>query len=408
MNESRPDVAQLRKRDPAAWTTLLSKALETDELKVTSVDVNALGPCPGGRCRHHTFRYVLTLADQSDPVTLIGKRTNRVEASFYGNVARWLPQLAPRCLLATHKGERGWLLLDDVPDHFPPHKWTSDDVEEVVNGLVDLHATFWNQETELQVQGMPSFIGRNEFPRRELRAASEACFGDGPASVLSLHAIHNAGRLAPVLWRAANGLTIMRELGGWPGILGESHLAAAADLLDDPVPMLAPLRYLPATLIHGDPYSYHWRLTLFDELRLFDWQNAAVGPGIYDLVLFQEHLDLLYDQGTREMRLRREQLSTEETITDSYLLSMSARLGQQFSARVARQAIPAARCLFVLTNWFARFDSWFSNLPGKYTWQRVNRMSDEQLYGTVYEPLISLRPYLAGVFARFLHAFRTL
>lgn len=66
---------------------------------------------------------------------------------------------------------------------------------------------------------------------------------------LSRHAIHSAGRLAPLFLRAANGLVVMRALDGWPGVMGESHLSAVADLLDDPVPMLAPLLDLPLTLL---------------------------------------------------------------------------------------------------------------------------------------------------------------
>ena len=38
-------------------------------------------------------------------------------------------------------------------------------------------------------------------------------------------------------------------------MLGESHLAAAADLLDDPVPLLGTLEDLPWTLLHGAPHA---------------------------------------------------------------------------------------------------------------------------------------------------------
>jgi hypothetical protein len=408
MDKSKLDVAQLQKRDPAAWTLLLRGLLQTEDVSVKNVQVTTLRPCPGGRCNHHAYRYILTLKDHSDPITLQGKRTSKVETSFYANIASQLPQLAPNCIFVFESGDEGWLLIDDVPDDFPPHKWTTADVEEVIHGLTDLHACFWNQGDQLRSQGMSDFAGSKRYSWPELKAQHEVYFEEGPASALSEHAIDSAGRLAPVLLQAANGLTVMRELGGWPGVFGESHLIAAADLLDDPLPMLEPLRNVPATLIHGNPYGYHWRLTLFDELRLIDWQKASIGSGIYDLVSFVEQCQLLYDQRALGMRLRRKKLATEETIVDSYMLAMSGKLGPQFDARAMRQVVPAARCLYVLSTWFTEFARWSSYMPGKYTWQKVNRLSDQQLAGTVYEPILALRRHLATTFRRFLQAYRTL
>jgi hypothetical protein len=219
----------------------------------------------------------------------------------------------------------------------------------------------------------------------------------------------NAGRLAPVLLRAANGLAVIRSLGGWPGILGESHLAAAADLLDDPVPMLSRLAELPLTLLHGDPHNYQWHLTLFDDHRLLDWHKVMAGPGIYDLVSFVEQLDLIYMiEGQTPVYTRQELPASQETIIDTYILALKEKLGSQFDARTARQAIPAARCLYVLTHWFPHFADWFSQMPNKYVWQRVNRMNDNELMGTMYQPIVGFRPYLAAVFQRFLQAYRTL
>src|SRR5690606_41890300 len=100
---------------------------------------------------------------------------------------------------------------------------------------------------------IPHFLRRAEgsYSWDEWRRSESSLLEEGPAAVLSRHAVRNAGRLAPHFLRAANGLVVIRDLGGWPGVLGESHLAAAADLLDDPVPMLAPLLDLPVTLLHG-------------------------------------------------------------------------------------------------------------------------------------------------------------
>jgi hypothetical protein len=186
-------------------------------------------------------------------------------------------------------------------------------------------------------------------------------------------------------------------------------LTAVADLLDDPLPMLQPLRELPLTLLHGNPFSYHWRTTFLGGRCLIDWQKAAIGPGICDLVNFIEQFDLLYFGAERwPMQMRPECLLSEETMIDSYLLSLSSKLNNQFNAREMRLAIPAARCLYVIINWFPYFAGWFADMPNRYTWQKVNRMSDEQLKGTAFEPIAGFRPYLAAVFQRFLQAYRML
>jgi hypothetical protein len=90
------------------------------------------------------------------------------------------------------------------------------------------------------------------------------------------------------------------------------------------------------------------------------------------------------------------------------MLAMSHRLGSQYDARSIRLAIPATRCLHVLLNWFPHFANWFAEMPSKYTWQKVNRMSDEQLAGTIFQPIVRFRPYLSAVFQRFLRAYRSL
>lgn len=409
MDKPKLNVTRLQKLDPAAWTALVQRVLGSKGVKVKAVKAVKIHTSRPASDYPPLSRYFLKLAGHSDPITFIGKHTNGVETAFYQNVASLVPQLAPTCHFATLSGDRGWIVMDDVPDHFPPHKWAAADVEEIANQLAGLHYMFQGRHEQLLSQGLAHFIGEKAFTWHELRAKEEVLFDEGPAAVISEHAIDNAGRLAPLLLKAANGLTIIRDLGGWPGILGESHLAAAADLLDDPVPMLEPLRQLPLTLIHGDPYNYHWQLTLFEEMRLLDWRRAAVGPGVYDLISFTEQFDLLYLEGNNmTVRVRQDRPVTDETIVDSYLLSMSAKLGRRFNARAVRQALPAARCLHVLLNWFPQFAKWFSKMPSKYTWQKINRMADDRLLGTPYESLIAFRPYLAALFGRFLHAYRTL
>jgi hypothetical protein len=391
-----------------AWSALLREQAGAEEVVVTAVSSKALRyPSRHGRIT----RYLLALENCPDPITFIGKRTTPEEIQFYRHLAPQLPSLAPPCrfIHPPDDTEIGWLVLEDIPDHLPPERWSIEDVEAIIGRLADLHAAFWEQEETIQQAGISHFLEGESYTLADLQIEQAIFFAEGPAAMLSEHALHHAGRLAPALLRAANGVAVMRALNGWPGILGESHLAVAADLLDDPAPMLEPLRRLPATLLHGAPHSYHWRLTLFDDVYLLDWQKAAVGPGVCDLVNFLEQFELLYADAERyNMRARGFWPLSEETMVDNYIIGMKQRLGGDYHGRETRQAISAARCLYVLLNWFTLFADWFAEMPNPHNWQSINRLPDEQLIGTIHEPIVRLRPYLQGVFGRFLQAYRSL
>lgn len=413
MNEPRLDVIQLQKRDPAAWTLLLSSHVGLEDVVVTAVTAQPLryNASVSSYSRRVT-RYLVSLSSHSDPITFIGKQTTPQEAYFYRDLAPGIPFVAPRCWFVHIVNDSAWVILDDVPNDYGRDKWVHNDVEDVIGDLAAFHAASWNQrEAFAELGWLPHFIGRKRktYTWDELRREHAVYFEEGPAAVISKHAINHAGRMAPRLLEAANGLVVMRELGGWPGVLGESHLAAAADLLDDPVPMLEPLLNLPVTLLHGDPHPYHWHLSLFGERRLLDWREASYGPGLWDLIGFQEQFDLLYARdGMRYVHVRQDSPSDEETIIDSYMLAMKAELGSRFDARTMRLALPAARCLYVITRWFPHFATWFDQMPNKYMWQRINRMSDAELIGSSWQALVGYRPYLRDVFRRFLQAYRML
>lgn len=409
MRQSKLLATQLQRRDLDAWTALLRDYMELEDLVVTAVSTQPIPPHTKNSRR--MTRYVLDLAGHSDPISLIGRHIEAVEAAFYRDFAPRLPQLTPGCIFL-HQAEAngsGWVVLDDVPNDIDPGRWAVADVNAILEKLAHLHATFIEQTDELTSAGLPQLLDRTAYPWSTLVSQQSVYFEEGPAAILSEHALAQAGQLAPLFLQAANGLVVMRDLGGWPGILGESHLTAVSDLLDDPVPLLEPLRQLPSTLLHGDPSNHHWRVTVFADQRLTGWQTAAVGPGICDLVSFIEQFGLL------ESREQSSGFTTrplwpmdEETIIDSYLLALSHRLGSRVNTRSLRQAIPAARCLHVLTHWFPHFASWFDEMPNKFTWQKVNRMAPSEFADTPLQGFMQLRPYLSGVFERFILAFRSL
>lgn len=399
-------IDQLQQLDPAAWTAVLGQRPATREVIATRVSHEVLG---SGR---NVVRYCVSLADYSDPATFIGKRTNAAEALFYRELASEISPLTPHCWFSYVRGQQGWIVLDETYGNYTPQSWTHHDVEMVLDDLAALHSEYWEQEGFLRLLGwLPQRFGLSQVNETTLQQAAQIAdysYLTSQGASISEHAIRAAGHLSPLLIRASAGLDMLREWGGWPMVLGEKHLRAAAELLDDPVPMLQPLRELPMTLLHGNPAAPNWRLSLFQERHLLDWQNLVIGPAVCDLVSFMEQFELVRDEGGNWQR-RLVCPASEETMIDGYLLSMSRRLGRSFNSRLLRQSLPAARCLYVMTSWLPCFADWFQRLPsGRHAWQKINRMSDEQLVEAGYGRLANLRPYLAGVFDRFLGAYRAL
>ncbi len=420
------DILQLRRRDPVAWTSLLARATDMGGVIVTAVTAEplcAISLAPPGRVicdpASQIRRYILSIADCSDPVTFIAKGTNQTEALVYKLYGDPPGTAMPTCRYAHLEGDNSWVILDDVPDHFPPPTWSSGQVEGIVTSLARLHAARWGREAA-DFDGdfaaaepiIPHFHSRPQGPHHweELQKSESLFFNEELPSIISRHATRSAGRLAPQFMRAAAGLRLMRELGGWPGVIDENHLAAAADLLDDPVPMLSPLLDLPATLAHGQSHPGHWRLTLFDESYLIDWSKAQIGPGILDLVAFLEGYPIVAvpNPTGSGIDLTPRELSPvlEETIIDTYLLTLVEELGRQVPTRAIRAAMPAARCLHTLIAWFPFFATWAKEMPDRELWHKITRLDEAELAPNHQAPTAGMRHYLAGVFERFLRAYR--
>jgi hypothetical protein len=94
---------------------------------------------------------------------------------------------------------------------------------------------------------------------------------------------------------------------------------------------------------------------------------------------------------------------------DSYLLNMGGKIGPSFNATAARNAVPAARCLYLLTTWLPRFALWFQTVPDDLKdWHEFNQMCDEDLAAAGFDLMVGIRPYLSNLFQRFLAAYRML
>lgn len=393
MNSSDRHTYGLLHVDASTWTAVLTQDAELAGATVTEVAAESL---PGQR---HT-RYLVSLAGHSDPVPYLMTETTATEAAFYQEVGPAIRRLLPRCWWQQEIGNDGWLLLDEVPAHRLPARWTADDVEKVIAMLASLHGAFWNQEERLDDFAwlpQPWRVQQKTPPPGYLEAWQFWDRMTGGGRALSHQAVRTAGGLAPLLIRAAAGLEILRRLRGWPGVIEPLHLEALTALLDDPLPILYPLRGLPVTLLHGNPIPHHWRLTLFGDRRLTDWRSVAAGPGIWDLVRFLE-ATAAADHWPVD----------EETMIDSYLLRLHVGL-PDFDSRAARQALPAALGLYVITAWLPRLAEWFQPfVRSPRTWASLLEASPEELVARGCGQMVVHRRYLADLFVRFWHASNTL
>lgn len=394
-------INELISRDPAAWTTILQQRADTRAVSVTHVSAAALD--------RGLIRFSLKLAGQSDPITLIGKRTNATEAAFYRDLGPRLGFLTAPCWYSYVGEERGWVVIEDVPDNRPPEKWGDRDVERVVANLAALHIAHWNRPTELRSYAwLPWFLWSTTPHETWSPLADNVRLRRPAAELVSPHAIATAGPLTLEFYRAATCLATLQKLGGWPGVIDQSFLDAVADLLDDPVPMLYPLRSLPSTLLHGEPAPRHWRLTLFGDCNLLDWQGVSIGPSVCDLVSFVENVEQVNTLAVGEQPREVTQLRME-TLVDGYLLRMYEALWPLFNPRELRKALPAAQCLYVLTQWLPLLSHWFDPLAEEdATLAGSGRISDQSLLEAGCIAAVRHRPYLAELVQRFMQAFRAL
>ncbi len=412
---------RLQKLDIEAWSYILRQ--HTDLLEAT---VNAVTAEP---ITANVTRYVLVLAGLEEPITLVGKETTAVEALFYEQHAHALPHLAPHCWLATldETDNSGWVLLDDLDHHHAPITWHFADVERMVSHLATLHITFWDEaplptvavaptidNTNMPEPVLPYLLGPPQAPRpvaewrRRVDRLSRGWAR--PRPIVHPLTLIEAGRQTPLLLKAQAGLKLLRRLGGWPGIVDAAHLQAAELLLNNPDLLLTPLREIPYTLLHGQPEVDNWVVSLLEREQLLGWHTAVWGPAPLDLVVF---LESFYERcSLHEGNLYYHEWEVrEETLIDGYFLQLAKQLPpESYDARYLRRyALPAARCLHVLTHWFPIFADWFMRLPhSRHTWEMLAAMDDQQLAAIGYTPVVGVRPHLKLVFDRFLNAFRLL
>lgn len=396
------NATQLQSLDMSAWSALLRGRWQNDDLTVQQITTSK--STSGGTL------YTLTLRNHTDPIILLGKWTTATEVRFWQNFSEEAQSITSPCLYTHITKKGGWIVLEELPQDRVPREWTPTEIDAIVRELARFHSQFWNKSGLVANKWLPFYLGISRDGKPLAQPASKSEWRKPNA--VSHHALRTVGDLASQWETASNGLRILMELEGWPAVIDEKHLRAAADLFDDPVPILHTLRQLPMTLLHGYPGCLNWRVSVFDSRRLVDWHTTAIGPGICDLITFIETFGLELN-GEQTAQLQDDWHVREETMIDTYLLTLTDQLalkGQvaDLDTRAIRRAIPAARCLFILLHWFTRFEKWFRELPDdavtrKDLWELV--IHDQLEAGGSSSPITRLRPHLTHTFHRFIRSY---
>ncbi len=177
------------------------------------------------------------------------------EAGVYRSLTAQLPVETPAVIAADPAGQ--WLVLEAVDGDVAPDGWSADDYRRAIRMLAALHERFWGLSDDLTVY---------TWLARPLARAEFEIYVYSAASAVEKMITANHPRLI------AGSFDVLTSLGQ---IIAQAEQVAAA------------LNAVPHTLLHGDLRPSNVALQADDDtLVVFDWQLAALGPGVLDLTAF--------------------------------------------------------------------------------------------------------------------------
>jgi len=175
------------------------------------------------------------------------------EAGIYRSLAIQLPMPTPALIAADPGG--AWLVIEAVEAEAGLEIWSAEQYQQALALLARLHERFW---------GLADDLGAYPWLARPLTLDYE---------------IH--------VYAAAQALgEIVRQ--EWPPLIAHSlqTLGTLGQIISQAETVVAPLRALPFTLLHGDFWAGNIVQDEDGDLVVLDWQLAGLGPGVLDLVVF--------------------------------------------------------------------------------------------------------------------------
>jgi len=177
----------------------------------------------------------------------------RREVGVYRSLAPHLPMTTPSLVAASPTGD--WLILEAITQEKTPDDWEAADYRTAVEALAQLHDRFW---------GLGEDLGTYTWLSRPLEADFD------------VHLAVAAQSLEKIVEKGQPG-----SLAGAP-----ARIQVLSTLIEQADDVVAPLRDLPSTLLHGDYWPGNIAVVSRGEQIAYDWQQTAVGPGVIDLLTF--------------------------------------------------------------------------------------------------------------------------
>ncbi len=177
----------------------------------------------------------------------------RREVGVYQSLAAQLPLSTPALIAGAPTGD--WLLLEALQPVRDATHWLAEDYHTAIDALSSLHDRFWDLGEDLDA-----------FPwlSRPIDADFEIHV---TAAAQAIDRIVAEGQPAPLA-----------------GVPERMHVLARLTTSAEQV--VAPLRDVPRTFLHGDYWPGNIAVLRNRSQVVYDWQLAGVGPGIVDLLVF--------------------------------------------------------------------------------------------------------------------------
>jgi len=177
----------------------------------------------------------------------------RREVGVYQFLAGQLPMVVPTLIAASPSGD--WLILEEVTPVRDASLWTDQDYLKATDALAHLHDRFW---------GLGEDLNAFTWLSRPVGSDFEVHVTAGLNAIEKIDYYGKPSSITKVPLRA--------EL--------LAKLAMNADKV------AAPLRMEPGTFLHGDYWPGNVSVMRDGSQIVYDWQLAAIGPAILDLLVF--------------------------------------------------------------------------------------------------------------------------
>ncbi len=177
----------------------------------------------------------------------------RREVGVYQSLAAQLPLSTPAFIAGAPTGD--WLLLEALQPVRDAPQWLAEDYRSAIDALSSLHDRFWDLGEDLDA--FP-WLSRPIDADFEIHVA---------AAAQAIERIVAEGQPAPLA-----------------AVPERMQVLARLTTLAEHV--VAPLRDVPRTFLHGDYWPGNIAVLKNRSQVVYDWQLAGVAPGVMDLLVF--------------------------------------------------------------------------------------------------------------------------